>query len=278
MTYARPRAIASFLLVAIAACARPESDWNDGAASHDDDIRAGERDTFNKTVGILRLQSKSFCTGTLVAPDLVLTAGHCTVSTKKIVSFYMGAGKRTTDYESTEALDGMAKYDAVAQAAYPLFTSSSESGPCPFTPMDVGLVKLAQPVTDVTPDPIDYREPAIGETCTAVGFGIHGDVLDWYHEKRWASERMRESRETAFAFDAISGGTESGDSGGPLYCQGKIVAVNSCKSNPDWFARLDAAKPWVATMLERWDPEAAASIVFGAPAPAPAHDADGGAP
>jgi hypothetical protein len=63
------------------------------------------------------------------------------------------------------------------------------------------------------------------------------------------------------AFDGVTGSTETGDSGGPLFCGGKVVAVNSCGNFPDWFARLDAAKPWVEAMLERWDPEAASQLV-----------------
>ena len=77
--------------------------------------------------------------------------------TKKILAFYMGPGKRVTEYWSTEAIDGMTKYDVEAQAAYPDFLPATEFSYCPFAPVDVGLVLLKEPVRDVVPEPLDFR-------------------------------------------------------------------------------------------------------------------------
>lgn len=228
--------------------------------SQDDEIRGGAVETGYPAVGIVRMENGSFCTGTLVAPDVVLTAGHCLRETA--VSFHLGAGRPVTDFHSTEAIDTMTKHPVAGQAAYPGFLGRRDPE-CPSPMLDVALVKLAEPVptAEAAPDPIDDRVPEASEACVTVGFGEYEGT---FHQKRSATEKMRQERATAFGLDAFRVSTKGGDSGGPLYCRGAVVAVNSCGDAPDWFARLDAARPWLDALLADWDPEAAEAIVTGA--------------
>ncbi|MBX3192129.1 MAG: S1 family peptidase [Labilithrix sp.] len=249
------------MFFAITACtAAPAEKEKDAlrVASETSEIRGGEVDCDHHAVGILRLDEGATCSATLVAPDRVLTAAHCTLRAPK--AFYLGRGQPVKSYQSEEATSRMARYAVRDIAAYPGFTLQTERTRCPFTPVDVGLVRLDETVTDVSPDPIAFAEPPPHAKCTSVGFGATPSKTGLYfHEKRNAIEIIAAGHPTAFSFDAHTGNTEPGDSGGPLYCDGAIVGVNSCKSNPDYFARLDSAREWLEAMLRDWDPDVAST-------------------
>ena len=89
------------------------------------------------------------CTGTLIAPDLVITAGHCIDihPTKVIIN--------TTDY----AAQGGTTIDVLTTVAYPSWQ----------TAYDVSLIMLAHPVVGVVPR-------KVGTSCTFQGFNNNMQV------------------------------------------------------------------------------------------------------
>lgn len=102
------------------------------------DVPAGK---WPDTVAVLG--ETGICTGTLIAPDVVLTAGHCADITPLTVI------ANTTNYAGS----GGAKVKVLRTVAYPNWD----------TTYDVSIVILAQPITSVTPR-------AIGTSCSFHNF------------------------------------------------------------------------------------------------------------
>lgn len=104
----------------------------------------------------------AFCTGTLVAPRVVVTAKHCTIDMPADARFAIGA-------------DAHAPVRTVDIARFQRATP--DSGGYMRLGNDVAGVVLAEPIADVTPIPVATRAmdaSDIGKRFTAVGFGVQG--------------------------------------------------------------------------------------------------------
>lgn len=180
------------------------------------------------------------CSGSLIAPNLVLTARHCVAATAdKDVRVVCGQ----TPFEPPDSAGAIFvvplpsisqdpnDYLAVGAIRMPENLGDDLCG------TDVALLRLKKPLTDVTPlEPrVDVAVTA-GEGYSAVGFGIDESLPD-----KPSSERKRlDGLEVACNDDACrggdvrdnewigSGGPCQGDSGGPaLDVDGKVVGVVS---------------------------------------------------
>ena len=114
------------------------------------DVPAGK---WPDTVAVLG--ETGVCTGTLIAPDVVLTAGHCAdINPLTVIA-------NTTDY----AKAGGAKVKVARTVAHPDWDST----------YDVALIILSQPITSVAPRAIgtscSFREVAADTQVRLVGFG-----------------------------------------------------------------------------------------------------------
>src|SRR5215471_9250194 len=88
-------------------------------------IQGGKRDPGDPAVGLVWLQGGGYCSGSLIAPNIVLTAGHCVRS--PLAGFYTGQGKRTTTVGAQPAA-GLKLHKIADQAAYPGY---DEGAGCP---------------------------------------------------------------------------------------------------------------------------------------------------
>jgi hypothetical protein len=116
---------------------------------------------------VVAVQNEKACTGTLVAPDVVLTAAHCVHAPSLGLGSQDEVTGRTTVTLGTLDVAGgggrtIAASDTVPIAAYRV----------PGDP-DIGLVFLAEPITDVEPTrlALDPANAPSGVALTMIGFG-----------------------------------------------------------------------------------------------------------
>lgn len=244
-------------VAALTACAAPRNEGDERAASG---IQGGAPAPAgaHPAVGVVRLGLvESFCSATLIAPDVVLTAGHCIEwEGETITAFYTGNGQATLDDQAEPSTVGMRRHPAIAQAMFPAFEHFYS---CPDPELDLALVRLETPIDDITPIPLGDA-PLPGTSCTAVGFGAHdtdaGETT--FLEKRVATVTVGDVR--AMSLDVLHGDgfADRGDSGGPLLCGGALVGVTSCV--PDYpddaiaYGNLAAGRAWIQAMIDHWDP------------------------
>jgi len=120
------------------------------------------------SVGFLRWNegaSGYIASGTLISSEWVLTAGHVVGGTNNygagVSGMFFGLG---SVYSGT----GIAATEWIPYAGW-----SSSNGDV-WAGVDLGLVRLSQPITTVTPALLDFRTPLLGLLGTSVGYGTSG--------------------------------------------------------------------------------------------------------
>ena len=121
-----------------------------------------------ESVGFLRWNegtSSYIASGTLISPEWVLTAGHVVGGTDNygsgVSGMFFGLGSA---YSET---------GVVATDWIPFSGWSSSNGDV-WAGVDLGLVRLSQSITSVTPALIDFSTPLLGLLGTNVGYGRSG--------------------------------------------------------------------------------------------------------
>jgi Trypsin len=222
------------------------------------------------------------CSATLVSPTVLLTAGHCTdgVTGSVLVSFdsvideeaplkYAAAADTQAGYTDAE----IASMDALSG------TASTHPDYSDFTDLknwnDLGVIVLDEPVTGISPAEIaelgtlDTINDLSKTLFTAVGYGTEvvkpesgpqkATPMSFPLIRRYVE--MPGQKLTAQIIQTNgnendnkgTGGTCTGDSGGPLLLDGEIVAVTSYGNNEKCrgvggYQRVDiaVAQDWLA--------------------------------
>lgn len=120
-----------------------------------------------EAVGRLEISGRAFCTGALIAPDLVLTAAHC---------LYDSKSGELVPIEEIQFLAGWrngraAAYRYIRKAVHlPEYTYSGQPGP-ERVRNDVALLKLQHPIRNTTVIPFETDErPEPGDEVGVVSY------------------------------------------------------------------------------------------------------------
>jgi MYXO-CTERM domain-containing protein len=198
---------------------------------------------------------RGMCTGTLVAPDVVLTAAHCIAPN---ILRYQSQSQVTANtivaYNTVNLLNGNFQAATVRDTIPHPFSRPGDP--------DVGLVLLNQPITGVTPTPLNLlaADAPIGVRVTMVGFGVsdttNGGVSFYIEEKASTScAPYQVSNDMFLCFSQTDGqGKCSGDSGGPSFAtiggRQKVIGITSFgDQNCQYFGadmRVDASLDFIA--------------------------------
>jgi len=220
-------------------------------------ITGGSPDTVHTNVGLVRFTTpdgRFRCSGTLISPTVVLTAGHCTAdATNVYVSF--------DDALQPDPLQpGISPAERAAREAhYIIGTAHADpgwTGKLSFSKQhDQGVVVLDAPATTKWPGIVPAPLPPVGlldgnqgqlknQTFTLVGYGV--DIGDKkaqivIRERRSTTSYLKNVQSEVVVFQIndndskAGGGSCFGDSGGPVflgaYALGDASYVNSLSCN-----------------------------------------------
>jgi hypothetical protein len=252
-------------LVTLAGCASTDDSSGEAEMIEVDEsaINGGKIERSFTSAGLIDTATGSFCSGVLIRPNVVLTGAHCVLSDFGVNppdGFYVGLGKATPGRaDAVPAATRLKKY-TIAQAVSFGKVDDILTNDCPHATPDIALLRLDQPVTEVAPAEIG-DEPELGTECTAVGYGRHdiSETKATKFQRRSARLTLTEVFPQALKLVNKTGITNGGDSGGPLFCDGKLVAITSCGPNDealmqtdDYYARLSTVKARIKSQLTRW--------------------------
>ena len=184
-----------------------------------DDLRGFE------PVGRVDVKNGGFCTGALIAADLVLTAAHCVlepdgtpVAADRIV-FKAGFANGTSLAEAPVRR-------TIVDPSY----VNLDPAPLPMIELDVALLQLGQPIPSAVISPVVVARPGNGEEVSVVSYAEgREDALSW---QRVCKVKGRRDRLIAFDCDVTFG-----SSGAPVLdrsgYRAKIVSIVSSGGEMD---------------------------------------------
>lgn len=195
----------------------------------------------------------SSCSGALVAPRWVITAGHCFRDADGVRVSATVAGRTTATIGRTD-LSG----DAGREVEVVGVRQGDEAS-------DVALAELAEAVTDIAPLRIGTAPPIVGETLRLTGYGLVVDDAGtrpptWLQTGQFTVQAVGAMMvETSGAAPRAETSPCRHDSGGPYVRElsdGTVELVAVVSAGPDcphsgwdFSARVDTLRPWIDDVL-----------------------------
>jgi hypothetical protein len=211
---------------------------DDPAAAAKQHIKGGTRDSDTKAVVGIYADTPSggtgICTGTLIAPNLVLTARHCvsvenTTTQTTCANAEFGADFTNVRVSTATELSG-AQFISAAEVHRPQGNA--------YCGRDIALIRLNTTIPASTATPIPPRvngSVTVGETYAAVGFGLDGSDPSSAGIRRRAENLQVLCVGTNCNGNLVTPETFVGDTpacpgdsgGGAIASDGTVIGVNS---------------------------------------------------
>ncbi len=236
-----PQNVPAIILLAAVASGCMSNDWTpeEPVVVHRQEIQGGTTDsTHTSVVGIVinTGQGQAICSGTLIAPNLVLTAQHCVA---QLSSPFVVCGQSPFGAQYPPSAFGVTTETTMPQSSAGYTGVSSVHVPpggsdaCGF---DIALLQLSTSITTTEPIVPRIDIPVTeGETYTAIGYGHIGNGSGAGTRRQLANREVlcatgdcpRNQGIEAAEF-AGTDGTCQGDSGGaPLDAEGRVLGALS---------------------------------------------------
>lgn len=228
--------VAAFVISAVTAC----SEAGEPAAQVDDIIGGKRASTYPEAVLVNMLRGGKIvaaCSGALVAPEVVLTAGHCVHGWQGWQIVAPGAGGKVVKAKGGATYDWNVEGEIVDPSKH-----------------DVGLVFLASPITLPAYPKLGTRALSAGDRVLNIG-RIQDGALSNASLFVSKAVKVRAGAQYGFPNDYVATDViQSGDSGGPDVLPGPaphtIVAVNSgANEATEVLARVDLVAGWISAQI-----------------------------
>jgi hypothetical protein len=244
--------------VGSAACASPAASPRERTDQSSEELQSYGPDPGDPQVGILMRSDGWACTGTLIAPDVVLTEAVC-ANLSVLVGFSTAEGGSVNPPSS---------FIPAIAAASPVNQFGAD---CTLAPeYQVALVRLAQPVQGVPLWPYAAPDEVLTpyEDCDIAEYGGAWPGSQFPFLKfSWAlSVRPPGPYGDSFIGEVAKEGPAlvEGSQGAPVVCNGVITGITPCAFDYDPYTdvhvtRLAGVSSWITSQLTAWECDAGAT-------------------